>query len=84
LVVKNGSNALFQSLFGHSGTCVGDRDQDILAGLEIGLLAAISVVQICVAGLYSDLAAIRHGVAGVDCEVDDCCFQFGRIRFGKP
>ena len=45
-------------------------DQHVLAGLDAGVLPAIFVVEIGVAGFDGQLAAVRHGVARVEREIE--------------
>src|SRR5947209_20073971 len=45
------------------------------------VLARIVAAQIDVCGLYSELAALRHGVARVDCQIDNDLLKLSRIRF---
>jgi hypothetical protein len=55
-----------------------------LPGFNFLVLAAISIVQIGVAGLDGELAAVGHGVACVDGEVDEGGFQLDAVDFGEP
>ena len=68
----------------HAGAGVGDGDQDILTRLDLGVLLAISLVQIGVAGLDRQSAAFFHGVTGIDGQVQDRRLKFSRIGLHRP
>ena len=72
LVVKNGSK-IFAIDFGrHAGAGVGDFDQHIFAGREADDVAHLLAFALAdVARAYRQLAASRHGVAGVAHQVED-------------
>ena len=71
LVVKNGSKARSSVARVHAGAGVRDRDHDILARLHrLGQRADIGLVEIAVGGLDRDLAAVGHGVARVERQIE--------------
>ena len=55
-----------------------------MAGLHVGILPAIAVVEIGVACLDGQLAAFRHGVAGIHREVENGGFELGRVGLDRP
>ena len=70
LVVKNGSKmrAFVASSMPVPG--VADRQEDVLAGADAGVRAGVPLVQRDVLRLDGQAAAGRHGVAGVDAQVE--------------
>jgi hypothetical protein len=68
----------------HPGAGVGDADADVLAGRHFALLSGVGAVEMSVAGLDRQLAAVRHRVAGVDRQVEDRAFQLVRVALGLP
>jgi hypothetical protein len=69
---------------GHSRAGVGDGDLHVLPRTHVGILAAIGVVEIGVAGFDGQFAAVRHRIAGIDGEIEDCGFELRRIGFDRP
>ena len=84
LVVKNGSKAFADDLGRHAGAGVGDGDHDILPGRHFGVAGGIGVVEMAVGRLDGQAAAVRHGVAPVDREVQDGVLELARIGEGPP
>src|SRR5438045_2925577 len=81
---KERFKSFFNQILSHADAFIGYRNQHILTGDNTFVLPAITLIQKSIAGFDSDLAAVRHGIASVYCEVDDGSFEFGRINFGKP
>ncbi len=80
LVVKKGSKARLAT----SAAMVRDRDEDILAGDEIGLPRGIILVEEGVLHLDREPPARRHGVAPVHRQVEDRIFELAGIDLGRP
>jgi hypothetical protein len=68
----------------HPGPGVGDRNQDVLAGLDLVVGSGIGVVEMGVRGLHRQPAALRHGVARVDHQVEDRVLELALIDEGAP
>ena len=71
LVVKKGSNTLSSRCGGNSGAGVADGDHDVVAGRDLAVHAGVVFVEIDVAGLERELAAVGHGVARVQGQIED-------------
>ena len=84
LVVKNGSKARSSDLPRHADAGVGDADHDILAGRHLGLPGRVALVEMGVGGLDRELAAVRHGVARIDREVEHRDLQLVGIDMHAP
>ena len=69
-----------QHLAGHARTGVGDADRHILPRHHLGLRRRVALVEIGVGGLDRQLAALGHGVARVDGEIEDADLELGRDR----
>ena len=82
-MVKKGSNAR-GDLRRHADALVGDRDHHVLARRHVAVVAAISFVEIDIPSLDGQFAAIAHGVARVDRDVDDGAFELMRVGAGFP
>ena len=63
---------------------VGDRQQHILSGLDLRLMARIGLVKHGVGDLDGQPAAVRHGVAGIERQVEHGAFHLGRVGQGVP
>ena len=84
LVVKNGSKAR-AIVWRHAGAGIGDGDQhDILPGVTSAIGGRIGVVEVGVGGLDGQRAAGRHGVAGVDRQIEHGAFELRRVGLGAP
>ena len=68
----------------HADPGIADRDTDIIARRKVFLLTGIGRVERDIGRLDHQLAAIGHGVAGVDRQVDDRGFQLGLIDRARP
>ena len=69
----------------HAAAGVGDRDHDVLTDLDrLGHVGHIGLVEMTVGGLDRHLAAARHGVAGVDRQIDQRIFQLVGVHMGAP
>ena len=81
---EKGIKGLSQNLLGHSGAVVGDREEYILAGNDFLMIARIGIIEKGVGRLDRQPAAIRHGVARVEREVDDRIFELAAVRRDHP
>ncbi len=79
LVVKNGSKILLSLPSGMPWPEFGDLDDDVVALEDHRAVAVQVAVQPLVAGGDADLAAPRHGVAGVDDEVHDHLLELALV-----
>ena len=70
LVVKKGSNTLSTSVGRDSGAGVADGDHDVIAGRDLAVHAGVVFVEKDVAGLQRQLAAVGHGVARIQREIE--------------
>ena len=66
-------------LFRHARPGVGDGDQHIAAGADLGVHLGIVGVEADKADVDGELAPAGHGVAGVDSEIEHCVLQLGRV-----
>ena len=69
---------------GHARAGVGDADRHILPRLHVGLRRRVALVEIDVGGLDRQLAALGHGVAGVDGKIENADLELGRIGVHPP
>ena len=67
----------------HARAGVGYADRDILARLHVALARA-AVIDTDVGGLDGELAAVGHGVAGIDAQVEDRVLKLVRIAQARP
>ena len=84
LVVKNGSKALAMTARGHAGSGVGHREEHVLAGRDPFVARGVAIVEMRVLGLDGQMSAVRHGVAGVDHEVDDHVLELVGVDADAP
>ena len=85
LVVKNGSKARSITSLRHARAGIGHRQHDILPVRELAaMLAGVTLVEIGVGGLDREPAALGHGVARVDREIDDGVFELVGIDRRLP
>ena len=84
LVVKNGSKTRGRMCGRYAEAGVGDRQKHVLARRHIAELGDIVLAEPRVGGLDGDVAAVGHGVAGVDDEIDDRVVDMARIGKGRP
>jgi hypothetical protein len=82
--VKKGSSTRSRTFPRHSRTGVADRDLHVLTGDQFLGAPAVRLVEKGVAGCDRQLAAFRHGVAGIDGEIEDGGLQLDRIGFDLP
>ena len=68
----------------HSSAVVGDRNKNVLARRNAGVLLAIPLVKVGVACFNRELAPFRHGVASIEREVEQRRFQLRSICFDFP
>ena len=68
----------------HADTGVGDRQHHVLARQHLDLRRGVALIEMHVCGFDSELAALGHGVARVDGEIENCDFQLVRIGVGAP
>jgi hypothetical protein len=71
-------------LVGHAATGVGDREGDVRSGWGVEVLLGVGGVEIDVGGLDDELAAARHGVAGVDHQIENHLVHLARIGLDVP
>ena len=84
LVVKKGSNTRSTRRGGNSGAGIADGDHDVVARRDLAVHAGVVFVEIDVAGLQRKLAAIGHGVARIEREVEDRGGELVRIDQRGP
>ena len=70
-VVKNGSKIRAAVSAVHAGSGVADRHLDVVAGLQPRMSGHADPVELDVAQLDHDFAAVRHRIARVDDEVHE-------------
>ncbi|KAF1853937.1 hypothetical protein Lal_00005148 [Lupinus albus] len=80
---EEGIEGLFDHVRRHAGAVVRHAERHILAGMHV-LLPRPFMVDPAVAGLDGDPAAARHGVAGVDAEVQQRVFQLRWVDHRRP
>ena len=54
----------------HAAAGVADREHYVIPRLQRRVLGSIDFVQVDGIGFEDELAAVRHGIAGIDGEVD--------------
>ena len=69
--VKNGLNTLSRIAGGNAGSGIAHRDHGVAAGPDVAVHPGVVFVEKDQAGLDDQLAAVRHGVAGVEGEIED-------------
>ena len=84
LVVKNGIEHPLDQVRRNAGAGVADRDHHVIAGDDVGIHAGIAVVEEDVAGLQHQRAAVRHGVARVQREIEDRGGKLARVDQRRP
>ena len=84
LVVKKGSVGADEDRLRHAGTGVSDRDYDVLTGGDFAQETGCSLSNGNVATMDLECAAVGHGVAGVEREVEEGVLQLIRIDLGLP
>ena len=75
LVVKKGSSARCGDVLAHADAGVGDRQHDVSAGRDLEMLLRIGGIENGVLRLDHQLAAVRHGIAGVDRQIEHRVLQ---------
>jgi hypothetical protein len=83
-LVEKRLEGAFDHVLRHARAGIRHRDLHILTGLHVAILPAVALVQIGVAGFDGELAAFRHGVAGVHREVENGGFELGRVGLDRP
>ena len=73
-----------ERLLVHARARVAHRDHHVLAGDHFGVGGGIALVEVNVRRLDGQEAAVRHGVAGVDAEIQDCALELVRIDIHRP
>ncbi len=68
---------------GHAGAGVGHAERNVLSWLEFALAGAV-LVKPAVGGFDGDAAAFRHGVAGVDAEVEQRVLELRSVDQRRP
>jgi len=64
----------------HSRTRVGDRQYHILSGVDGKVGASKEIVHHHVGGFDQQLAAVRHGILGVDSEIHEHLTHLAGVR----
>jgi hypothetical protein len=72
------------NLLAHSRTSIGHSDLDILSGPDVATLSAIDFVEVGIAGFYGQFAPFRHGIPGVQPEIENNGLEFGEIGLDRP
>ena len=67
----------------HSGPGVGNAQRQILSRREFAL-ARRSIVEPFVGGLNRQTPPIRHGVARVNAQIEECALELRSVHFGRP
>ena len=68
----------------HAGAGIADRQHDILARIDLAMLDGIGVVEMGVGDFQGQLAAVRHGVTGVDRQIEDGVLDLGGVYQRVP
>src|SRR5215510_2007386 len=71
-------------LFGHSSAAVGNRQQNVLAGLYLAEMRAIVLVQEDVASIDRQLAPVRHCITSVDRKIHNGGFKLSAVDLDLP
>jgi hypothetical protein len=75
---------VLQNLSVHPHAAICYRELHILARPNTCVTTAIGVIQLGIRRLHDKLSAGRHGIARVDCEIDQSRFQLCCIDFNRP
>ncbi len=81
---EKGFEGLLDDLGRHADAGVGHRQQHVLTGRHVGLGARIEFVEHGVAQFQGQLAALGHGIAGIDRQVEHHLLELVRIDHGGP
>lgn len=68
----------------HARAGIGDAQHHILADGDLVMLGSIAFVEMRVVGFQCQLAAIGHGVTGIDAQVQDGVFELSGVDKGRP
>ena len=68
---KEGFENPFKQRGRNSGAGVADRDHHVVSGRDLAVHARVVFVEEDVAGLDRELAAIGHGIARIDCQIEN-------------
>lgn len=68
----------------HAHAGIGNRDHHILPRLHLVMMQGVAFVEMCIAGFECQLAALRHGIAGIDDEVEHRHLELPGIDLGEP
>ncbi len=69
---------------GNSGAGIAHRDHDIIADLNVAIGRGIILIETHIVGFQNQLAAARHGVAGVDRKIEQRSTELARVDQGRP
>ena len=79
---KKGFEGMFQHLGRHAATVIANRQHDIWTGSHVLLGRGVILVELNVAGFQRELATSRHGVAGIDGQIEQGAFELIRVDQG--
>src|SRR5215468_7588178 len=81
---EEGFEHTLHNVLRHPRSGIADRNLHVLSGDKVLDLPAVLLVEKRIAGRDRQLTAFRHGVAGVDGEIEDGCLQLDWIGFDLP
>ncbi len=81
---KEGIEDLFQVAGGNPGAGIAHGNHDIVSHRDLAVHARIVFIEINVVGLDYELAAGRHGIAGIQRKVQYGCRELAWIDQGCP
>ena len=71
-------------LWRHACPRVGDSDEHVLACGNLRVLTGISFVKVRVRSFNRQAAAVGHGVAGIDAQVQEGVLKLAGVGIGPP
>ena len=82
-MVKNGSKNVRPDLRRHAAPGVGHRQHHLPPGTDVSAVPQTRIVPFDVMGFDDQLAAVRHGVARIDRQVEDHLLDLTRIDLDR-
>src|SRR5258706_12148394 len=81
---KKGLEDVFEHVCRHSTSCIGNRQEDIVARRHIYFRRGIKLIEVCVSHLDRERAAIWHRIACIDGKVEDDILDLRAIDEAWP
>ena len=75
---------LLDDFSGHADAGIGNRQQHVLPGRDVSLGAGVVLVEHGITQLQGQLAALGHGITGIDRQVQHHLFELIRVDHRRP